>query len=134
MVEGDPGGLSQEVEGAAGELGTFVGSNGGGQAARTGELIENGDDGRTADGGIDMKRQALTGEVIDEGQATEATAAGELVMDEIHAPALVGSRGSRQRNPNDRRELAAMFWGAGRGPPRDRAARCVCDFGPGPRL
>ena len=80
-----------------------------GSAARCGELIEDGDDGGAADGGIDVKRQALAGEVIDQREAAEAATAGELVMDEVHAPALVGSGWLRQRDASDGREFAAVF-------------------------
>lgn len=40
----------------------------------------------------------MTGEVIDDGQGAETAAIGELVMDEIHAPAFGGARGCWQRH------------------------------------
>jgi hypothetical protein len=71
-------------------------------------LIEDGDDGGAADGSIDVKSQALTGEVINQSQTTEAGAVCELVVDEIHAPALVGS-GWRQRHACHSGQLPAAF-------------------------
>lgn len=97
------------MEGATGELGTVVGGDGVGQAAGSGELIEDGHDGGPADGGIDVESQALAGEVIDESQAAEAATIGELVVNEVHAPALVWSSWMRQRDASDGREFAAQF-------------------------
>lgn len=103
VVEGDAGSLSPEMEIATGKLGAVVGGDDGGQTARAGELIEDGNDGGPADEGIYVESQALAREVIDEGEATEAASAGELVMDEDHAPALVRSRGSRSISSRPRR-------------------------------
>ena len=40
----------------------------------------------------------MPGDVIDNGQRAEAAAIGELVMDEVHAPAFVGAGGWRERH------------------------------------
>jgi len=109
VVDGDTRGLSPEMKGAAGKFGTVVGGDRGGQAAGGCQLLEDGDDGAAADGSIDMKSQALTSEVIDQSQRAEAAAVGELVMDEVHAPALVGSGWLRQRHACESGQLPAAF-------------------------
>ena len=43
------------------------------------------------------QRQVFAGEVADDGQDPKATTIREGVTDEIQAPALVGTRGQRQR-------------------------------------
>lgn len=77
VVDGDTGGLSEEVESSAGKLGTIIRGDDLRQAAGSRELIEDGDDRGTADGAIEVKRQALAGVVIDEGEAAEATPTGQ---------------------------------------------------------
>lgn len=96
VVEADFVLHSPEVEGLASELGAVVDGDRDGKTSGGGEFLEDLDDGGSADGGIDMDGQTLTGEVIDDVQAAEAAADGELVMDEVHAPALVGALGCSQ--------------------------------------
>jgi len=98
-----------EMKGFSGELGPIVHGDGGRQAAREGKFLKDLDDSGPADGGIDMDSQALAGKVIDDVQAAEATAGRELVMNEVHAPALVGTRGGSQRHSGHGRKLLAMF-------------------------
>jgi len=109
VMEMDAGGLRPEVDGFAGELGAVVGGDGLGQAAGEGECLKQTDDGSAADGSICMECEALAGEVIDQGEATEAPAIGELVVDEVHAPAFIGSRWLWQRDACDGGQLAAEF-------------------------
>ena len=52
-----------------------------------------------------MERQALAGAVIDQGQAAEAPPSGKLVMDKVHGPALIGTHGNWQGNPDQGRQL-----------------------------
>jgi len=63
------------MQGLSGELGTVVHGDGSRQSTRAGKRLEDLDDGGSADGGIDMDGQTLAGEVIDDIQAAEATAA-----------------------------------------------------------
>ena len=109
VMEMDAGGLGPEVDGFAGELGAVVGGDGLWQAAYEGELLKERDDGSAADGSVGMECEALACEVIDEGEATEASAVGELVMDEVHAPAFIGSRRLWQRDACDGGQLASEF-------------------------
>ncbi len=109
VIDRDARALRPEVESATGELGAVIGGDGGGQAAGTGELFEDRDDGSTANGGIDVQGHALAGGVIDERETAEAAAAGELVVNEVHAPALIGRRWVGPRDASDRREFAAVL-------------------------
>ena len=109
MVKADMVFHGPEVQGFSGELGAVIHGDGSGQAARAGKLLEDMDDGRPADKGIDMDGQALAGEVVDSVQAAEAAAAGELVVDEVHAPALVGTlSGSQGHSDHGWKLLAAL--------------------------
>ena len=56
-----------------------------------------------------MDSQALAGKVINDVQAAEATAARELVMNEVHAPALVGTLGGSQGHSGHGWKLLAML-------------------------
>ncbi len=109
VVDEDTSGLSPQMKGTTGKLWTVVGGDRGGQAAGGSKLIEDGDDGGAADGSIDMQSQALASEVIDQSQSAEAATVGELVVDEIHAPALVGSGWLRQRHACNSGQLPAAF-------------------------
>ena len=106
VVEVDVIALSPEMQRFAGELGAVVGSDGVGKAVGLGERIEHGSHRRTADGGIHVQGQALTGEVVHERQAAKAASAGKLVVNEIHAPALVGHGGLWQEGT---RAIAGSF-------------------------
>ena len=90
------------------------------------ELLKHINDGGTTDGGIDMDRQALTGKVIDDRQTTETTSTGELIVDEIHRPALVGTLWLRDWNASQGGQLLSTFCGAGIGLPRGRCVQCAC--------
>ena len=114
MVEVDVIALSPEMQRLAGELGAVVGSDGVGKAVGLGERIEHGSHRRTADGGIHVQGQALTGEVVHERQAAKAASAGKLVVNEVHAPALVGGGGLRQGHPCDGGELSTAFAAQGK--------------------
>ena len=109
VMEMDMGGLRPEVDGFAGELGAVVGGDGLWQATGAGESLKQTDDGSATDGSIGMECKALAGEVIDQSEAAEASAISKLVMNEIHAPALIGGGGLRQRDTGDGRQLAAEF-------------------------
>lgn len=85
--------LRPVVQDFAGELGPVVERDGLGQAVGLGQAIQDGDDASPADGQIRPERGTLPGEVIDEGQGAEAATVGELVMDEVHAPAFLGPGG-----------------------------------------
>ena len=87
---------SPEVQCLSRKLGAVVHGDGSRQPAREGKFLEGLDDGGPADGGVDVDGQTLAGEVIDDVQAAEAASTGELVMNEVHAPALVGALGSNQ--------------------------------------
>lgn len=80
------------MQGASAELGPIVNGDRGRQATGANELFEERDDRGPADGSVDMVSQALPGEVIDQRETAKAPAAGGLVANEVHAPALVGRR------------------------------------------
>lgn len=53
--------------------------------------------------------QRVAGKVIDDGEAAEAAAGGELIVDEVHRPALVGSLRRRDGHTGHGRQLLAAF-------------------------
>ena len=107
VVEMDLAPLGPEVECLARELGAVVTGDGAGCSHRVTEGIKHIGHGGSPDGCIDMERQTLTGAIIHQSQATEAPPSGKLVMDEVHGPALIGTHGSGQGNPNQGRQLPA---------------------------
>ena len=109
VMKGDPGALSPEVKGFAGKLGTVIDGDSLGQLAGESQALQDGNDRCPADRGVDMDGQALSGEVIDEGKTAEAAAGGELVVDEIHRPALIGFLGCRERHAGHCRQLPTTF-------------------------
>lgn len=98
-----------EMKGLSGELGSIVHGDGGRQAAREGKFLKDLNDSGPADGGVDMDSQTLAGKVIDDVQAAEATAGRELVMNEVHAPTLVGTLGGSQGHSGHGWKLLAML-------------------------
>ena len=98
VMKGHAGALSPKVKGLAGKLGTVIHGDGVGQTAGESEVFQDGDDAGSTDGGIDMEGEALPGEVVDKGEAAEAAATGELVVNEVHGPALIGSGGHGKRD------------------------------------
>src|SRR5262249_12101455 len=65
-------------------------------AIRGSQLVENPRHVKSADAALDDDAWCTTGEGVDEGEDTEAVAIGGAVEDEIHGPALAGSRDRRQ--------------------------------------
>jgi hypothetical protein len=126
VMKGDARRLSPEVKGFAGQLRAIVQSDDLWQGTGQSELLKHINDGGTTDGGIDMDRQALTGKVIDDRQTTETTSTGELIVDEIHRPALVGTLWLRDWNASQGGQLLSTFCGAGIGLPRGRCVQCAC--------
>ncbi len=64
-----------------------------GQAVGLGQAFQDGDHACAADGQIGPEGGTLAREVIDDSQGAEAPPVGELVVDEVHAPAFVGAGG-----------------------------------------
>jgi hypothetical protein len=91
MMESNARGLIPEVEGLPVNSGPLSAGDSPRQLAREGQALENGDDGGSADGGVDTDGQALAGKVIDERQTEEAATGGQLVVDKVHRPAFIGS-------------------------------------------
>ena len=109
VMKMDVGSLSPKVDGLAGKLGTVVGGDGFGQATSDCELFQDINDGSTANGGIDVESQTLTGKVVNQSKAAEPATGGELVMDEVHGPALIGALRLWQWHPGNGRQLLAVF-------------------------
>ena len=101
--------LGREVEGLAGELWSVVKGNGTGSSQSIAEGVEHFGHHLPSDRGIDMERETLTGAVINEGEASEASSSGNLVMDEVHGPALIGTHGRWQGNPCQCWQLPALL-------------------------
>jgi hypothetical protein len=59
------------------------------------------------DRGVGDQGEALSGAVVDHRQDAEAPSVGELVRDEVQAPALIGGHRRRDRPPGPHRPLAA---------------------------
>jgi hypothetical protein len=55
--------------------------------------------------GIGHQRQALSGEIVDDGENAEAPAVTELIVQKIHRPALVWTLWQGQRCPGAKRPL-----------------------------
>lgn len=98
-----------EMKGLSGELGSIVHGDGGRQATGEGKFLKDLDDSGPADGGVNMDSQALAGKVVDDVQAAEATSGGELIVNEVHAPTLVGTLGGRQGHSGHGWKLLAML-------------------------
>lgn len=109
VMKGNAPRLSPEVKGFAGQLRAIVQSDDLWQGTGESEFFKHINDDGTTDGGIDMDSQALTGKVIDDGQTTETTSTGELIVDEIHRPALVGTLWLRDWNASQAGQLLATF-------------------------
>ena len=109
VMKGNARRLSPEVKGFAGQLRAIVQSDDLWQGTGESEFLKHINDDGTTDGGIDMDSQALTGKVIDDGQTTETTSTGELIVDEIHRPALVGTLWLRDWNASQAGQLLATF-------------------------
>ena len=112
VMKGNPGALSPEVKGLAGKFGAVIHGDGLWEVTAESQSLQEGNDGGTADGGINMDGQTLTGKVIDKGQAAEAAAISKLIVDEVHGPALIGSSGHKQGNAG-RTEVTDAACGAG---------------------
>lgn len=69
--------------------------------------IELPDDPRTSERRIDHQSKALTGEVIDQGEDTEAPAVCQRVHDEVEGPAQVPILRDGHRRPGAQSALAA---------------------------
>ena len=109
VMKGDARRSSPEVKSLAGQLRAIVQSDDLWQGTGESELLKHMNDGGTTDGGIDMDRQALTGKVIDDGQTTETTSTRELIVDEIHRPALVGTLWLGDGNASQGGQLLSRF-------------------------
>ena len=105
VMKGNVHRLSPEMKGFAGKLRAVVQSDHLWQGTGESEFLKHIDDGGTTDGGIDMDGQALTGKVIDNGQTTESASTGELIVDEVHRPTLIGTLRLRQRDASQGRQL-----------------------------
>ena len=79
------------MQGLASKLRAVVHGDGLRQAMSFGQAFQHGDDARATDAVIGPEGGTLAGEVIHEGQGAEAATVGKLVMDEVHAPAFVGT-------------------------------------------
>jgi hypothetical protein len=62
------------------------------EATRCGELVEEPSDPDARDRRVGERCEALTAEVVHEGEDAEASALLEAIHDEVHRPALVASR------------------------------------------
>ena len=71
------------------------------------EAVELASDAQAGERGIGDQRQALAGEVVDDGENAEAPTVGESVGEEVEAPALIGSLRQCQRRPGSERPLSA---------------------------
>ena len=126
VMKGDARRSSPEVKGFAGQLGAIVQSDDLWRGTGESELLKHINDAGTTDGGIDMDSQALTGKVIDDSQTTETTPARELIVDEIHRPALVGTLWLRDWNASQAGPASFDIYGAVIGLPRGRCVQCAC--------
>ena len=90
----------------AGQLGAIVGDTGGGFTAFSNNRVERAPDPLPGQRGIGYQRQALAGEIVDDGENAEAPAVTELVMHKIHRPALVWALWQGQWCPGAERPLA----------------------------
>jgi len=81
------------MEDFAGELRTVIHGDGLWQAMRFGQVFQHHDDAMATDAVIGPEGWALAGEVIHDGQRAKPATIGQLVMDEVHAPAFIWSCG-----------------------------------------
>src|SRR5262245_51925503 len=82
--------IGPAIHRAASELRSLIGTNGLRQSAKLCDAIQHARHVLAGDPEVHCNVQALSGEVIDDGQTLDATAAGERVHHEIDAPDLVG--------------------------------------------
>src|SRR5262249_38232872 len=106
VVPSDTALLGPAQDRRAGQLGAIVGDTGGGLTAFSNNRVELAPDPQAGQRGIGDQRQALAGEIVDDGENAEAPAVTELVMRKIHRPSLVWALRQGQRCPGTERPLA----------------------------
>jgi hypothetical protein len=95
----DPVVVRPGEHGVRGELGPVVGHDHAWLAAPLNQDRQFPRHAPARDRGVRDRRQALPGHVIDDVQDAESSAAGELVMDEIHRPASIRLGFDQDRRP-----------------------------------
>src|SRR5262249_40018132 len=89
----DPVGVGPCVDCPAEELGAVVGDQHRGLAARVEQALQYLNDTPPSDRGIDVDRQARTGEIVDDRQNAKAPTVVEYIDDEVERPALIDAGG-----------------------------------------
>ena len=93
------------IEHVAPELGPVVTANLPGKAPRGPDALENGDHAVAGQAAIRFEDGTVRGDVLDEGARPNAAPVGQRIAHKIHAPALIGRGGERQRLAFDRGTL-----------------------------
>ena len=78
----------------AGELGSVVGDQAAGPSAQFGHIVQHPCHPRTRQRRVGLDPQTFAGVVVMDGQQAQGAATGQPVVDEVEAPALVGSHRS----------------------------------------
>ena len=86
-------------DGIGGQLGAVVADDHAGTASQFDDPIELAHDPQARERGIHHQPQALSGEVIDQGQNAKATAAHQRVGHEVERPAQIAILRDRHRRP-----------------------------------
>lgn len=85
-IEGDTVGVGPGVEGLAGKLWAVVDSDLFGSAIVAGKLVEHTGDPLPRQGGVDLNRQALSGDQIHDVERPESPTINQHILHEIHTP------------------------------------------------